>query len=458
MTELDTDALSRYVRQEMTERMVPGLALAVVTPDRPMWTAGFGVTAVDDGAPVTGRTLFRIASVTKVFTGVAVLRLVEQGVLDLDTTVLDHVPELRLRTRGTAERITLRMLLSHTSGLPEGSIERPWRVERRGEDGLDAFVREDLPRFPAVGEPGELYFYSNLAVNLAGHVAQRATGTPFPQLLDELALTPLGVERTTADPTVAMTFPLAQRHIITDGRLRVRHDGGDNTAFYPSGQLFSTAEDLGTLLQGLMGDLLSPRMTAEMRRPHADVGLARGLSSGLACMVEPDYKGVTRIGHEGVLRGYCAKIAWTDRVGVAVVYNHEYNEHPRFFASRDRIVDRVFDEVLGLPPGPVPPPATSVPGPVAERLTGRYAKVLSPSVVEVRPGRDGLTLLLEGVELPLSATGRGVFVGPRTDRDLAELPWPRTPYVIDDHVSVGAPENGPVHTITVNGQPYRRVE
>ncbi|MGW4210837.1 serine hydrolase domain-containing protein [Lentzea sp. NPDC004789] len=452
MNELDTEELSRFVRREMAARGVPGLALAVVAPDRPMWTAGFGTTAVGEGAPVTGRTLFRIASVTKVFTGVALLRLVEQGVLSLDAPVVDHVPELRLRTPGTAERITLRMLLSHTSGLPEGSIERPWRVERRGEDGLAAFVAEDLPRFPAVAEPGELYFYSNLGVNLAGYVAQRATGVPFGRLLDELVLDPLGLERTTLDPTVAMTFPLAQRHVVEDGRLRVRHDGGDNTAFYPSGQLFSTAEDLGVLLQS---DLLSPSTRALRERPHADVGLARGLSAGLACMVEPDYKGITRIGHEGVLRGYCAKLAWARGVGVAIVYNHEYNEHPRFFTARDRIVDRVFDELLDLPPGPVVPRVTAVPATEGERLTGRYAKVLSPSVVEVRPGPE---LLLEGVRLPLSSAGRGVFVSPRTDRDLAELPWPRTPHVIDDHVSVRAPEDGPVRVITVNGQPYRRVD
>lgn len=467
--ELDVEEIGRLVRREMGQRAVPGLALAVVSPDRPVWTAGFGTTAVYEGMPVTGQTVFRIASVTKVLTGIALMRLVDDGTLTLDTPVMAHLPRLRLRTPGAAEQLTLRMLLSHTSGLPEGSVERPWQVERRDPDGLAAFVAQDLPRFPMVGRPGELYFYSNLAINLAGFLAQTATGVPFERLLDELVVRPLGLRRTTLDPTVAMTYPLAQRHTCDeDGVLRVRRDGGDNTAFYPAGYAFSTADDLATVLRLLIGGgavdgtrLLSRDAVHLMQTPHADIRLSRGLHYGLTSVIEPDYKGIRRIGHEGVLRGYCAKITYAPDhgVGVAVLYNHEYNERPRFFAARERIVDRVFDQLLDLPHGPVRLDTDPVPSSMPARLAGRYAKVLDPTVVELRTDEEGLALRFDGVDVPLAASGPGTLAGPRSDRDLADLPWPRTPYVIDDHVTVGVPPSTQdvVPTITINGQPYRRV-
>ncbi|GHG14331.1 MULTISPECIES: serine hydrolase domain-containing protein [Amycolatopsis] len=457
-----------WIEAEMAQRGVPGLAVAVVAGDAPTVSVGFGVTAVDEGQLVTGDTLFRLASVSKVVTTIALLRLVEQGHLELDRPIRHYLPELRLRRQANTERVTLRMLLSHTSGLSEGAIERPWRTERRAPEGLAAFVEEDLPRCPLVGGPGEMYFYSNLAFNLAGRAAEVVTGVPFARLLTEQALEPLGLARTVLDPTVAMTYPLAQRHRTgPDGRVVVRHDGGDDTGFHPAGYVFSTASDMSRVMRMLLGRgrldgrrVLQPGTVEAMWSPQADVRLSRGLHYGLASLIEPDYKGVRRIGHEGVLRGYCAKLTFApdQGVGVVVLYNHEYNEQPRFFTTRDRIVDRVFDELLGLPPGPVHPPTTPVTSAEAARVAGRYAKVLGPVVAELVANGTDLLLRYDGRTVPLRAAGPGLFAGPPTDEDLGALPWPRTPYVIDDHVSVGvASADGTPDLITVNGQPYRRI-
>jgi len=465
----DVAEWTEWIGGQMAACGVPGLSLAVVVDGQPTSAAGFGVTAVEGGQPVTADTLFRIASVTKVITTIALLRLVEEGILDLDRPARQYVPDLRLRRQENTEGVTLRTLLSHTSGLPEGAIERPWRTERRAPDGLAAFVREDLPRFPLIGAPGQLYFYSNVGFNLAGYAAEAVTGVRFERLLADLVLGPLGLERTTLDPTVAMTYPLAQRHQADPtGVVRVRHDGGDDVAFYPSGYAFSTAADMARVLRLLLvrGEVAGQRILTEdsvrmMQTPHADVRLGRGLHYGLASLIEPDYKGIRRVGHEGVLRGYCAKITYAPErgVGVVLLYNHEYNERPRFFAARERIVDRVFDELLGLPPGPVRPAAGPVPAGVPQRVAGRYAPAFGPATAELRACGAELWLRYVDRDLPLRAVDPHTYIGPPTDEDLGSLPWPRTPYVIDNHVTVGVPavSSGCGDLITINGQPYWRV-
>ncbi|MEU4559508.1 serine hydrolase domain-containing protein [Actinoplanes sp. NPDC023936] len=466
---LDLDDISATIDAEMRAARVPGLALAVIAGGEVVHAGGYGVTSADSPMPVTGDTLFRLASVTKILTGVAIMRLVESGRLDLDRPLAEDLPRLRLRRPGLAGRITLRMLLSHTSGLPEGSVERPWRQERREWEGLGDHVHDDLRRLPSVGEPGELYYYSNLGINLAGYLAQEVTGTPFPRLLDELVIQPLGMERTTLDPTVAMTYPLAQRHRLDEaGRLRVRRDGGDNCGFHPSGYAFSTVADTARVLQlhlagGVFAGqrLLRPETVREMQRPHVDLLLARPLGYGLTWLIEPSYKGIRRVGHEGVLRGYCAKVVFAPREGAGVVlfYNHEYNETPRFFAARERIIDAVFDRVLGLPDGPATAPGPPT-GSFDPRWAGEYGQILGTGTAElsIRDGRPHLRYgpAGDGVTVPLRQTRPGAYESVLADRELPAVPWPRTPYLIIDRVSVGIP-SGSAGYIAVNGQPYRRL-
>src|SRR5438093_8086977 len=115
---LNVRALEQRIADAMGAAGVPGLALAVVQGDEVVYARGFGVTSVEDGGlPVTPQTLFRIGSTTKPLTGTAVMRLVEAGQLDLDRPVRDRLDWFALSEPG-AERVTLRMLMSHTAGLP----------------------------------------------------------------------------------------------------------------------------------------------------------------------------------------------------------------------------------------------------------------------------------------------------------------------------------------------------
>src|SRR5581483_7052762 len=110
-------SLERQIQDLMQTAHVPGLALAIVKNQEILYARGFGVTSVEDsGMPVTPQTLFRIGSVTKPLTGTMIMRLVDEGKLELDSPVRAYLPWFTLSEPGAAERVTLRMLLCHMSG------------------------------------------------------------------------------------------------------------------------------------------------------------------------------------------------------------------------------------------------------------------------------------------------------------------------------------------------------
>ncbi|HTE50842.1 MAG TPA: serine hydrolase domain-containing protein, partial [Kofleriaceae bacterium] len=188
--------IERYVAEELRAGAVPGAAVAVVRGDA-AWTRGFGATAIDRSEPVTASTRFPIASLTKLFTGVVILQLVERGALRLDDPVARHVPELAaaLSPPGAAP-VTVRHLVTHTAGLPDlvdGAVDRRGEIVAMDERQLLAAVAA-APRSPA----GERHLYSSTGVALAGLVASRAARAPFADLLERQVLAPLGMTATSA--------------------------------------------------------------------------------------------------------------------------------------------------------------------------------------------------------------------------------------------------------------------
>src|SRR5919109_3075992 len=215
---LDVDRLEGHIRAELLRRQVPGLAVAVVQGHELLYAQGFGVTNTEDaGLPVTPRTLFRIASVTKPLTATAIMRLVDSGALALDVPVTEYVPWLRFSEQGAAGRVTLRMLLSHTSGLSTGQTVLHGR---RDPKGLEDYIRHEVPRLPLVAPPGTIPAYSNANANIAGFVAEVVAGKPFAGVVQELVFEPLEMHRSTFDPLMALTYPLAHGHDLEGGAPR----------------------------------------------------------------------------------------------------------------------------------------------------------------------------------------------------------------------------------------------
>ena len=242
---LNFHQLEQNIEASMHQSHIPGLALAIVHEYKLIYARGFGVTSVEDGGvPVTPETLFRIGSITKPLTGTAIMRLVEAGKLDLDTPVKAYIDWFRLSDPEATAHVTLRMLLSHTSGLPTDAQH----VGKRDPEGLEISVREQIPEYTLLAPPNTVMSYSNPGLNLAGYIAEVASGKHYAEFMQEAVFEPLQMHRTTFDPTRAMTYPVAQSHDLDkDGELHVQHQYADNVAHYPSGFAISTVMDLANL-------------------------------------------------------------------------------------------------------------------------------------------------------------------------------------------------------------------
>ena len=219
------------------------------------------------------------------------------------------------------------MLLSHTSGLP---TDTPLQ-DRRSPEGLETFMREQLPQCSLVAEPGKLFAYSNIGLMVAGFLAQYVYGQPFTQVMQDLVFTPLDMQRTTFDPTIAMTYPLAQAHTVNNkGKLAVEHSFLEDTASYPATFAMSTVLDLANfaamhLNNGIFRDqqFLTPETIALMHRAHAHLFTLKELSYGLTFSLDL-YHEQRIVGHDGAISSFGSQLTLLPEAESAVIllYNH----------------------------------------------------------------------------------------------------------------------------------------
>ncbi|WP_108672476.1 serine hydrolase domain-containing protein [Peribacillus acanthi] len=234
--------IQQIMEDSMKANNIPGAAVAVIKNHEIILSEGFGRTNVEDwGVPVNSDTLFRIASVSKLFTGTIMMMLVEKGLIDLDKPVQYYVPWFTAADQELSKLITIRMLLSHSSGLPTGG-ELSFRYK---ESGLYHYMKDVVPTLSILFHPGTAYSYGNHALNIAGFVAEQVTNKSFESLMQEMLFDPLEMNQTTYNPLIAMTYPLALPHNRdVNGNLSISHRFFDNSASYPSYYAFSSIQDL----------------------------------------------------------------------------------------------------------------------------------------------------------------------------------------------------------------------
>jgi CubicO group peptidase (beta-lactamase class C family) len=341
--------LEERVEEGMAAATVPGASLAILDAGEVVYARGFGVGSVEQGVPVGPDTVFRIGSTTKPITCAAIMQLVESGKLELDRTVRSYIPWFRLADPGAADVVTLRHLMTHGAGLAVDAEH----FGPRDPQGLETFVREIVPTFDLVAPPGTLMLYSNPGVSVAGYVAEVAAGRAFAELVRETVLEPLEMSRTTFDPTVAMTYPLAQSHDLSeDGALSVQHKFAENVGYYPAGFAFSTTLDLANFANMLIDggsfrgrQVLSKDSVQAMMSPQRRVFLSPVSHYGLLLFVD-EYKGLRRVSHAGGISTFAALFEVIPDTGSAVILLMN-RVGPGFDVAG--LVNGIFDELLGLP-------------------------------------------------------------------------------------------------------------
>jgi CubicO group peptidase (beta-lactamase class C family) len=206
------DALVSLTEAKMKEFGVPGVALGVIDGSS-LTIRGFGVTNVEDSIPVNAHTVFPIASISKTFAATAMMRLVEQGKVDLRAPVRTYIPNFRVRDSVVSRDVTVWHLLTHQGGW-EGQVAGP----DRGSATLENFVATTLPDLMQVAPPGKAWSYNNAGFSIAGRVIELVTGTSINVAMRDLVFRPLGLEHagTTAGDFIVNRF--AAGHATRDGK------------------------------------------------------------------------------------------------------------------------------------------------------------------------------------------------------------------------------------------------
>ena len=192
--------LEKLIKHEVDDKKLPALSIALVDDQTVVWAAGFGFQDAARKIPATAETVYRVGSVSKLFTDVAVMQLVEEGKIDLDAPVAKYIPDFKPAYKEGEKPITLRMLMSHRSGLirepPVGNYFDPDTLS------LEKTVRS-LNQTSLVYEPGTRTKYSNAGIAVVGLVLQRAQQQAFAKYLHKRLLDPLGMSATVFTSTDA---------------------------------------------------------------------------------------------------------------------------------------------------------------------------------------------------------------------------------------------------------------
>ena len=323
--ETDFAAVDAYVEAQRQALHIPGLALAIVQGDKVAYMHGYGQAAAD-GRAVTAQTPFMIGSVTKSFTALAIMQLVEAGRVELDAPVQQYLPWFRVADPQASAQITVRHLLNQTSGFSTGSGMQEDLASDLSDAAIEAAVRR-LADDPLAHAPGTVYEYSNVNYNILGLIVQTVAGQSYERYIQEHIFDPLEMQRSFTSLEPAAAADMASGHLIWFG-MPIPKDLPFNRGGLPSGHLISSAEDMAHYLIAQLNDgrygnerVVSPQGSAAMHQPAVPQQTPQEYY-GMGWEIG-QIEGVPTVFHGGDNPNYKAHVLMlpTEKLGVVVLLN-----------------------------------------------------------------------------------------------------------------------------------------
>ncbi|PYQ08366.1 MAG: serine hydrolase [Acidobacteria bacterium] len=405
--------LDAWIAATVAQREQPGLSIGIVYDQDLVWTKAYGFADVARRLPATPSTLYRIASISKLFTSTAIMQLRDAGKLRLDDPVRDRLPWFSIKkTESDGPAITIRHLITHTSGLPREVSGVNW-------SDLSFPSRDDmmrvLPGQETVFPPDTEWKYSNLAVSLAGEIVAEISGEPWPQYVERHILGPLGMAATRVVPERGLPGLSVGYGRRVPGRERDVEPFVDIGAESPAGSLASNVEDLAKFValqlrdgpaggrQVLRGSTLREMHRVQWLRPDWQSGWGLGFSVRRV-------GDQVRIGHGGSLPGQRTQIeiAPAQKLGVIVLTNANDGDPLRYVNQAFTLLSPAAAKVMTVPETP------KVPEPRWQRYVGRYAWKFSEMQIQILNGE--LTMIVPEADNPWSSRMILRPVGPNTFR------------------------------------------
>jgi len=332
----------------MSEYAIPGVAVAVVKGGEPVYARAFGVKNVETGDPVTVRSLFHMASVTKTFVATAVMQLREQGEVDLDAPVVQYLPYFEMKDSRYKE-ITVAQMLNHTSGMPD-VVNYEWNRPAYDDGALEEYIR-GLSDRELLAAPGTREHYSNMAFEVLGGLIAKVSGMTFEDYVGQHILKPLGMKDSTLMKPKADPALLTTPHVRKGNSVEVSKVFPYNRKHAPSSTLLSNALDMSRWALGNLhrGELDGVRILKDasydmLWRPKNAAFPNMGMSWFLG-----EHRGWKTVAHGGRDFGYkCYFVLLPEKqTGVIVAANLNGAPAPRLALAA---VDILLDNEPGTAP------------------------------------------------------------------------------------------------------------
>ncbi|MUK87667.1 serine hydrolase [Ornithinibacillus sp. L9] len=344
-------SFEEYARKLIRDYQIPGVSIGLNQGGKSVYYQGLGYRDIDNSLPVTGDTVFGIASITKSFTGVAIMKLQEAGKLSVHDEVVDHLPEFKTTDPERTAQMTIHHFLTNSSGLPPlpsliYANKRSMDKDPSKDDYPGLTISENVSQgpidtyeelmnfigkldFELLGSPGQHFSYSNDAFALLGAIIERASGQSYESFVKDNILVPAGMRNTTFDLNDLnehddITMLYASKEM--DGKTNVYSAPvwWDAPAMRPAGYLKSTVHDMLKYTEiyrnkGVVNGvrIISEKSVKQMIYPYIEAEPGKYYGYGL--MITPDYYGNTLIEHGGNLKAIASFMCIIPEKGVTGV-------------------------------------------------------------------------------------------------------------------------------------------
>ncbi|MCF6440514.1 beta-lactamase family protein [Pseudoalteromonas luteoviolacea] len=349
LDQTDIQKISQQIEHRLAGGETTGLSIAVVKDNTPVMLQGFGLANTETQQPVTPDTQFRIASITKTFVTLAVLKLVNQGKLSLDDSVYKHLPDFKPKTLPNNNNvITVRDLLTHQSGIPTGWFrgDEPTTSPNKDLNSLAALLSDDY----LVWNRGTISAYNNNAFGLAGLLVSRISGQSWQDYLHTEFFTPLAMNNTLSHlPNGPLPVQMAQSYSGTAQEPKFA------SLLTPAGGIISTGNDMARYMQAILDSwnydshaiVPSSLITKVRNVQNAHIQLDGDHEMGLGFFVD-HFNGHIAISHDGSYQGYESMMYIVPELnfGVFVTTNNRDGDDTVFDIA-DMVTNMVTQSVKG---------------------------------------------------------------------------------------------------------------
>lgn len=410
--ELLEKRMDAFIAQKMEEDNAIGVSVVVVQNNRTVYQKGFGYADVENEVPVDSTTVFHIGSITKLFTGIGIMQLVQQGLLDIDAPIQQYLPEFSIKYHEDTDKpITIRSIMTHQSGI---------FGDKSGGLINATYPEADFRIYPefagneyAAYHPNYITAYSNFAVSLLGLIIERVSGIQYESYIRDHILQPCGMNESGFDPTVENASQFSKGYDAAGNVFPYYY-----TAFNPAGFMASSSSDMAGFIKMILNRgkykknrILNPKVLRKMYWPHS-IYVPMNLPSffgspynfGLSWMLENcsfGYLGRV-IGHGGNLPPYNSKLLIADRkkIGVFITAN-KGDFYPDEIAEYALVAAAEIYNGAAKPELPAVPPVTVMPDYLKGFSTGTYC-VLGTIPIEIYEKNDTMFLhALHSARIPL---------------------------------------------------------